>query len=354
MNVQKNLAPRLLDALPLACALYDEPTGKLVHANPVFVREFSALGRIESCDVFESHFQEFESTNSDNGLIEVFAPTTSRWYSLRKEHVELLSQERCSLVSANNITEYMDSLRTHQTHQDKLMFTSRMMSVGEMATTLAHELNQPLATVVNCLNVGLRSLQPGADTQRAIDALALARVQAQYAGDVIRHLREFVRSREPKRESFELSGIVSSVVQLLQLEARKQRVTVDVDMPGGLPNIYADRVMVEQVLLNLLKNAIEAMHNTEPDLRRAVISARRSLDGDIEVRVVDRGCGLSDSAEENLFSPFFSTKPDGMGVGLAICRSIIEYHDGRLVFERNPDGGSVFGFALPTVGQSQR
>jgi C4-dicarboxylate-specific signal transduction histidine kinase len=222
------------------------------------------------------------------------------------------------------------------------------MSVGEMATTLAHELNQPLAAIVNYLSVGLRLLgREGTDQTRVSEALQYARAQAEHASQVIARLREFVRAREPKRDVYDPTELVASVMRLLALEAEKHRVRIDVEITPNARSVYADRVMIEQVLLNLMKNGIEAMRAAKPRERRLDVRVAPNLDDQIEFRITDRGCGLSDSDAQQVFTPFFTTKADGMGIGLAIWRSIIEYHEGRLYFERDPAGGSVFVFTLP-------
>jgi signal transduction histidine kinase len=164
---------------------------------------------------------------------------------------------------------------------------------------------------------------------------------------VIARVREFVRAREPRRDAHELAAIASTVLELLHLEAERQQVGIAVALADTLPEVYADKVMVEQVLLNLVKNAIEAMRDVDAAGRELRIEGRVNLDGEIEVRVCDRGKGLTPAEGEQLFSPFYTTKSDGLGIGLAICRSIIEYHEGRLFFEPREGGGSVFGFTLP-------
>jgi signal transduction histidine kinase len=144
------------------------------------------------------------------------------------------------------------------------------------------------------------------------------------------------------------------VLELLRLEAESQQLRIDLALAGALPAVYADRVMVEQVLLNLVKNAIEAMREVPAAQRELRIEGRVNLEDEIEVRVLDRGGGLSAAQSEQLFSPFFTTTSDGLGIGLAICRSIIEYHEGRLFFEPRPGGGSMFCFTLPRAqGRAQ-
>jgi signal transduction histidine kinase len=164
---------------------------------------------------------------------------------------------------------------------------------------------------------------------------------------VISRVREFVRAREPRRDAQDIAAIVATVVELLRLEAERLQLRIEVALAADLPVVYADKVMVEQVLLNLVKNAIEAMREIPATKRALRIEGRRTLDGEVELRVLDRGAGLSPEQQGQVFSPFFTTKSDGLGIGLAICRSIIEYHEGRLFFEPRDGGGSVFGFTLP-------
>ena len=276
---------------------------------------------------------------------EVRAPHNDRWYALYWR--EAATQPPALLLTAVDISERIEILDSHKSRQDKLLFTSRLMSVGEMAATLAHELNQPLAAIVNYLNGSLRLVGQAGGPVQVERALLAARTQAEHASAVIARVREFVRAREPRRDAQDVALIVQTVVELLRLEAERQQLRIDIALQPGMPAAYADRVMVEQVLLNLVKNAIEAMREVPAARRDLRVEGRVDLDGAVELRVLDRGKGLSPAESEQLFSPFFTTKSDGLGIGLAICRSIIEYHEGRLFFEPRQDGGSVFGFTLP-------
>jgi signal transduction histidine kinase len=227
------------------------------------------------------------------------------------------------------------------------------MSVGEMATTLAHEINQPLASIVNCLTAARALLERrGAHLERLRQAIDLAYEQAGHAASVVARIREFVRTREPRRECLSVASVVERIVHLQQLDAQKNRVQVRVVLAPELPAVMVDRVMIEQVLTNLVRNGIEAMHATHPAERILLIDARLNGEDRVEIRVTDRGPGISLTEEAQLFTPFFTTKPNGMGIGLAICRSIVEFHEGHLTFERVPGGGSAFVFALPPVQAS--
>ncbi len=335
----------VLDAVPFACAAFDTRTGALVASNDRFGAD---LGTLPGCGQRDALLATLhgDATGDARGD-EVRAPHSGRWYALHWR--ALTSQGRAlTLLTAVDISERIETLDTHKSQQEKLLFTSRLMSVGEMAATLAHELNQPLAAIVNYLNGSLRLVGQAGGPVQVERALLAARTQAEHASAVIGRVREFVRAREPRRDAQDLPVIVDTVLELLRLEAERQQLRIDLALAPTLPQVYADRVMIEQVLLNLVKNAIEAMREVPAAQRGLRIEARVNLDEAIEVRVCDRGPGLSREESEQLFSPFYTTKTDGLGIGLAICRSIIEYHEGRLFFESRDGGGSVFGFTLPS------
>lgn len=337
----------LLEALPVACAAFDGGTGRLVAGNRRYHDQFGPVPGHVSRDRLMRELHP-GSTGDTPGRRDVRLPHSGRWYSLHWGRVEDTGQA-LDLLSAVDISERIEVLDSHKSRQEKLLFTSRLMSVGEMAATLAHELNQPLAAIVNYLNGSLRLVGQAGGPVQVERALQAARTQAEHASAVIARVREFVRAREPRRSAHRLASIADTVLELLRLEAERQELCIELRLPEDLPDVYADRVMVEQVLLNLVKNAIEAMRETPPGERALRVDGRVNLDGDVEVRVVDRGSGLSQAEQDQLFSPFFTTKADGLGIGLAICRSIIEYHEGRMFFEPSPEGGSVFGFTLPVA-----
>lgn len=336
-------ADMLMQAVGVPCARFDAQ-GSLIAANEAFSIEFGSTADRRSFT------ERFESFNSDrdalggSGNDEVYCPANGRSYALHWARPEPGFGD---VVTVVNLTERTETQRRHRAMQEQLMFTSRAMSVGEMATTLAHELNQPLAAIINYLSIAQRYQSSLTDAPpRLGEALGYARSQAEHAAAVIARLREFVRSRQPQRESHPPAELVTHTLTLLQLEAQKQRIRVELDLPGDLPRISVDRVMIEQVLANLIKNSIEAMRDTPPSERRLHITALLNADDRVEIRVADRGSGISDHDGAQVFSPFFSTKQNGLGVGLAICRSIIEYHEGSLYFEPNEGGGAVFVFTL--------
>ena len=341
----------LLEAIPVACAAFEQVSGGLVAGNRRYHDQFGPVpGHVSR----ERLMRELHPGSTGGAGVErdgrrdVRVPHSGRWYSLHWGRVEDAGQP-LDLLSAVDISERIEVLDSHKSQQEQLLFTSRLMSVGEMAATLAHELNQPLAAIVNYLNGSLRLVGQTGGPVQVERALQAARTQAEHASAVIARVREFVRAREPRRSAHRLGPIADTVLELLRLEAERQQLCIELALPEDLPEVFADRVMVEQVLLNLVKNAIEAMRETAPGERALRVEGRVNLDGDVEVRVVDRGTGLSKAQQDQLFSPFFTTKADGLGIGLAICRSIIEYHEGRMFFEPAASGGSVFGFTLPVA-----
>lgn len=246
--------------------------------------------------------------------------------------------------------------------QEKLQASARLASMGEIASTLAHELNQPLAAISSYTTGALNLLggaQPG--KEHALDAghagmlksvLEKVSAQAQRAGHIIRSVHTFVKKREPAREPVTVQTLLDNVAPLIELQARQYFVAFSTGIDPALPPVLADRVLLEQVLLNLTRNAIEAMQSTLPDRRMLRVTAE--LDAAqaapaVVVSVVDRGHGISDDVAERLFSPFFTTKAEGMGMGLNICRSAVEFHGGTLTHCPNPQGGTIFRFSLPAL-----
>jgi C4-dicarboxylate-specific signal transduction histidine kinase len=214
---------------------------------------------------------------------------------------------------------------------------------------LAHELNQPIGSITNYLNGTLRYLDAHPNTDsNLLEPLRAAKKQAERAASIITRIRQFVRAREPKLNELSIDEVTSSVLTLVEPESTKYGVQIYTAIAQDLPAVRADRVMIEQVLHNLVKNAIEAM--TEPTVaqKKIIIAAKKTSSNFIEISVEDAGKGLSQETGDQIFSPFFTTKTDGLGIGLNICRSMIEYHSGSLFFKNNDNRlGSTFAFTLP-------
>jgi C4-dicarboxylate-specific signal transduction histidine kinase len=251
---------------------------------------------------------------------------------------------------ATDVTDRRRAEEISLQQQERLQQTSRLITMGEMASSLAHELNQPLSAIANYCMGSVNRLTSGTFRPgEVVAAMEKASGQAERAGKIIRRMRDFVRKSEPKRDSVPLAEVVDEAIGIAEIEAHKAGVQIRVAVPANLPPVYADKIMIEQVLLNLLKNGIEAMQQTEGS-RELTVSARADGSRVVEVAVADRGHGIDPEHAERLFEPFHTTKQEGMGMGLNICRSILEFHDGRLWAQPNPGGGSVFRFTLPVGG----
>jgi PAS domain S-box-containing protein len=278
---------------------------------------------------------------------EVLNERTRQWFHVRERAIRWVDGRVVRMQIATDITDRKRAEEVNLQQQERLHHTSRLITMGEMASSLAHELNQPLSAIANyCMGSVNRLRSDGFRREDLLGAMEKAAFQAERAGKIIRRMRDFVNKREPNRAVVRVADLVEEAIGFAEIEARKARLAIRVDIPADLPPVYVDRIMIEQVLLNLVKNGIEAMAHAGTG-RELVVSARGNEDGAVEVAVADQGPGISDALAEKLFEPFFTTKPDGMGMGLSICRSIVEYHDGRLWIQDNPGGGTVLRFTLP-------
>lgn len=233
--------------------------------------------------------------------------------------------------------------------QSELVHISRLTAMGEMASALAHELNQPLSAITNYLKGASRLIADRTDDDTLLlrDALTKAGNQAVRAGDIIRRLRDFVSRGETERRIESLAKLIDEASALALVGIKDRGVHVEFKLDPAADRVMLDKVQVQQVLLNLMRNAIEAM--SETPRRNLTIVSEATADEMVCLRVTDTGVGIAPEAAANLFNPFFTTKPHGMGVGLSICRTIIESHGGKIWTEPNPGGGTVFCFTVPAV-----
>lgn len=251
------------------------------------------------------------------------------------------------MASVVDITERERAADLSRQQQDRLQRTARLITMGEMASTLAHEINQPLSAIASYATGCLNRLASGNASPAELEApLMRIGAQAQRAGQIIRRIHDFVRKSTPLVAPCAVNRVIEGAIGFVEADARKHGIRVIVLPDPVDPQVEADRILIEQVVLNLARNAIEAMSNTPWFLREIEVSIG-SGGGMVTVRVADHGGGIPPEVAQGLFTPFFSTKEEGMGMGLNICRSIIESHRGRLWHEPNPGGGSIFVFTLP-------
>jgi two-component system sensor kinase FixL len=258
-----------------------------------------------------------------------------------------LKDRRLFTGFVRDITERQRTETRLQELQAELMHISRLLAMGEMASALAHELNQPLSAVANYLAGSRRILarEGPIDRTRLAEALEKAVQQTLRAGDVIRRLRDFLGRGEPETRVESVAKLIEEASALALVGAKELGVRVTFRFEATEDQVFADRVAVQQVIINLIRNALDAMRET---VRRELeIRTDTRVDGFTEVAVSDTGAGLSDEIRGSLFSPFVTTKKEGMGVGLSISRGIIEAHGGEISGEPNASGGATFRFTLP-------
>jgi len=257
-------------------------------------------------------------------------------------------QQRFFTGFVRDLTERQAAERRLQDVQGELVHVSRLTALGEMASAMAHELNQPLTAAASFMKgcLVLLKRQP-LDEARLADMISQGADQALRAGQIIRRLRDFVSKGEAERRIEALPQLLEEAGALAMVGARERNIRLRYDIDAGVNLVLADKVQIQQVALNLIRNGIEAMEDVPR--KEIVVGARSVADDMIEVRVSDTGHGIAPDAAEQLFQPFMTTKAHGMGIGLSISRTITEAHGGRIWVEPNPGGGTIFRFTLPRV-----
>lgn len=363
----------VLDGLDAAVFVADARSDEILFANRAFKRinGFDAVGRtVRGVAVPQPERGDYRV--DPRGLTpadlprelfdgELQHPVSGRWYHVREQAMRWVDGRVVRMGIATDSTERKQTAEVARQQEERLQRTSRLITMGEMASMLAHELNQPLSAIANYCAGCVTRMQGG--KWKPEDVLAVmqkASFQAERAGKIIRRVREFVKKSEPRRSAVKLVDILDDALGFADIDARRTGIRLVADIEPGLPPVFADRIMIEQVVLNLIRNGLDAMADTLPEQRLLVVRARRCGEdmagaaGAIEVAVIDRGHGISEEGRQRLFTPFYTTKAEGMGMGLNICRSIIEFHDGRLIVDDNPEGGTIFSFTLPAESVSER
>jgi two-component system sensor kinase FixL len=252
-----------------------------------------------------------------------------------------------------DLTEHRDQERRLQELQSELVHVSRLTAMGGMASSLAHELNQPLSAIASYLKGSVTLLsgdQP--DIERLSTVLDKAADQALRAGDIIKRLREFVAKGETEHTLEDPAKLMEEASALALVGARQKGYRVSLKFARDLGPVIVDKIQVQQVALNLIRNALDAMADGER--KDLTVSVGPGEEGMVMIKVVDSGPGVSPDVRERLFQPFVTTKAQGMGVGLSICRTIVEAQGGRIWVDDNPQGGATFAFTLPLADHEDR
>jgi len=338
----------VMEEINAAIVVTDAQSHALLYANDYFKRVFGPTAVAEDFCLVAPHYWQAAAGPSARIPADVFDTEihiNQHWFHVRGRIFKWVDGRTAHMEVATDITERKQADELARRQEEKLHFTARLVTMGEMASSLAHELNQPLTAIASYATGCVNKLKNGENAQEILPAMEIISAQAQRAGKIIKNIREFVKKSEPHKTPVPLAEILEETVGFAEIEARRQAVEIRLDLPEAPIEVNVDRVMIEQVILNLVRNGIEAMSGQTH--QHLTLSARCTADGFAEVCVADNGNGLNEEVAHQLYTPFFSTKPDGMGMGLNICRTIIEFHQGRLWHEPNPEGGTRFYFTLP-------
>ena len=300
--------------------------------------------------------QELTEAGSDSR--EVYIKALRKWFDVRARYLQWTDGRLAQMLIATDITARRSAEALAASQAEKAQVTSRLVSMGEMASSVAHELNQPLTAITNyCNGMVTRVKNDAIDKGDLVAALEKTSRQAERAGQIIHRIRAFVKRSEPVRQAAQARNIVDDAVDLAGIELRRRNVSIHTYVAQRLPTLMVDPILIEQVVLNLLKNAAEAIDSAQlPTARRHIelrVVPRHTPEegGVIEFSVTDMGPGLKDEVIARMYEAFFSTKVDGLGIGLSLCRSIIESHRGRIRAQNLYNGktavGCRFSFTLP-------
>ena len=302
-------------------------------------------------------------TTAESGSAEIFVPDLGKWLEVRSRYLNWVDGRLAQMVIATDITPRRLAEELSAAQAERAQSASRLITMGEMVSSVAHELNQPLTAINNyCNGMVTRIRAKQIDEAALLAALKKTSHQAQRAGQIIQRIRSFVKRSEPNRTASDVSAIVQEAVELVEIELRRRHVRLTHRIEPRLPPLWVDPILIEQVLVNLLKNAVEAIdHAQRPNARRnvglrvaAVTVAGQPM---VEFAVTDTGSGLSPEVLDRLYEAFFSTKAEGMGIGLNLCRSIIESHQGRMTADNLYNGAEIsgcrFSFWLPATAPPQ-
>ena len=254
-----------------------------------------------------------------------------------------ITEKKAQQQALQKALDELDSQKEQLTH------VSRLSTMGEMAAGFAHEVNQPLTAISNYAQVAKRMLArlELADDGGLSEAMTKINTQARRAGEIIARIRSFVKKPDHVLGSIDPNRLIQDTIKLAEVDARNNSMQIHLEQQDGLPEVRVDPVQIQQVALNLIRNGMEAMRDMDTRSIGVFVRTEKQDENFVKISVVDRGHGLADDAEERLFTPFYTTKKDGMGIGLTVCHSIIQSHGGKMGFQRNPEGGTIFEFTMP-------
>lgn len=352
-HMANSIARQAMLAFQHAYLVIERTTHKLVWSSPAadkvlpdlllepgsISKHYPSLSR--AIEAYGSHNEVDEvGQESHNSLLLGTRRFQCQFISIDEQHVGVM-------VNADD--KHIAQLRKYMADREQLFTTSRTISVSEMATSLAHEINQPVGTIANILkgvNARLKRIDP--TPEQCVVAIERALEQTNFASRIVSRIRDFTTARQPKRVDCDVHTLLDESVRLLDWVLVQGKVKVTMAPADGDVHVNADATMLQQVFTNLIRNAVDAMRDSASDERELHIKAFRSAD-DVQVEIIDTGHGLTDTAQDNLFVPFVTQKTQGMGVGLNICRSFVELHQGKLWLMPNDLGGCTASVLLPAL-----
>lgn len=351
---------RVLEELHSAVYVADQDSGEILYANPSLARLIGTDPLAQSAANLAFRFglenapavgrkNEF-AESMDAGFIshEARDPTNGCWYLVQVGPIPWKSDRSVGVHVITDISEQKRAQALKRQHQDMLHQTARSAALAEIASSLAHEVNQPLTAIASYNDACLRMLNTsGFEKRDLITALQRCREQALRAGRIINRVREFIRSRRPNPTRCDVNSLIRESIELLDAQLEDKAIAVDLSLADDLPSIHADQTLLVQVIVNLVQNAIDAMEKSAPSDRRLILKSSRTGNNEILVSVSDRGIGIPEAIGDQLYTPLFTTKSRGLGLGLSICRSVVEAHGGRIWHRNNGDCGCTFSIALP-------
>ena len=348
----------VMEGLSAGIYVVDESSGRVLYANSRFAEMVGTASASLNASEFEKNLHIVTSTSREHeiaGETTVFQYHQARdersgqWYLVQSGPIHWENDMHVQLNVLTDITDHKQAAVLRRQHQEMLHNTARFSVLAEIASMLGHEINQPLMAIAtyNAASVMLLK-KPDPDIPEVIVALEKSRAQSVRASQIVEKTRGFLRRRAPSLDAGQINDVVRDAIDSLELELQDDTISVELRLADPLPEAIFDRTLIEQVVANLMRNAIDALRELQPGERgRIMVRTERAADGALHVSVSDNGMGIAPGIAEHLYAPFCTSKPHGLGLGLCICRSVIEAHAGRLWHETGANAGTTFHFTLP-------